>query len=267
MSSTSSRVDRSEPAVWSVRRLWATAIAFAVIPVFFTAAASAASQLLHADDASAALMIAGGAGVSAALGLLVMRVSPASLRQYGVRVPRGARAGLWFLPLPITIVLVLATQGVRVPGAVLIAYAVLTVCVAVNEEVWFRGIILAVLRGGGVRAAIIGSSIVFAVMHLANLAGGQALPEAILQLTFAALFGVAAAELAVVTGSLWPAIVWHAAWDFVNYAGGNVTTNAALAGTGAASAVILAYVLVMWRTATLHRRRTLPLGHADHLPS
>ncbi len=254
MSSTYAGVDSSGPALWPVRYRWVVAIAFAFVPVFFTAAASAASQVLQADDATAALTIAGGAAMSAALGVIVMKVSPANLRQFGFRAPQGGRAVLWFLPLLITIVLVLATQGLKVAGFVLVAYAVLTLCVAVNEEVWFRGIILAVLRGAGVRVAIIGSSVMFAVLHLANLAGGQTIPEAILQVVFAALFGVAAAELTVLTGSLWPAILWHAVWDFANYIGGNTTSSAALVGIGIACAVILAYVLVMWRAA-------------NHLPS
>ena len=245
MTNQHASIVRSEPA-WNLHRHWLIAVGFALVPVLFTAAGSAAAQIAGADEASSALIIAIGAGLSAGLGLLVMRLSPPTLRQYGFRAALGGRSVWWFLPLPISIVIVVGTQGVQVTGAVAASYAVLTIAVAVNEEVWFRGIILAVLRKGGVRVAIIGSSVLFGVLHLANLAGGTYPAAAVLQLVFAALFGVVAAELTILTGSLWPAIVWHAAWDFANFIGGNAVTSAALAGIGIVCATMLTYGVVLW---------------------
>jgi len=247
----------TDPARWALRRPVLVVIAFALIPVLFTAAASAAAQIVDAGDATAALIIAAGAGISAAAGLAVVGVSPPTIRQYGLRAPVSGRAVLWFVPLPITIVVAIATQGVQVSTSVMLSYAVLTMLVAVNEEVWFRGIILAVLRPRGVRVAVIGSSVLFGVLHLANLAGGAEPAAAALQVLFAALFGVIAAELTVISGSLWPAIAWHAAWDFVNYLGGNAATGIALTGVGIACAVMLAYAVLLWRRAVGGRRGSL----------
>src|SRR6187455_1911251 len=129
-------------AAWNLHRHWLIAVGFALVPVLFTAAGSAAAQIVGADEASSALVIALGAGLSAGLGLLVMRLSPPTLRQYGFRAALGGRSVWWFLPLPISIVIVVGTQGIQVTGAVAASYAVLTIAVAVNEEVWFRGIIL-----------------------------------------------------------------------------------------------------------------------------
>lgn len=231
---------------WKLRHHWLAAIAFGLVPVLFTAIGSAAAQIARADDASSAAIIAGAVGVSAVVGLMVMKVSPVSFPQYGFRVPRGARTAWWFLPVPITVVIAVVTQGVHLSVPAMAAYALLTIVVAVNEELWFRGIILAILRSGGVRAAVIGSSVMFGVLHLSNLAGGESLEAGILQLVFAVLFGIVAAELAVVTGSLWPAIGWHAAWDFANYVGGNAANGAALIGVGAVCAVMLVYAVALW---------------------
>lgn len=251
-------------AAWNLRRHWLVAVGFALVPVLFTAAGSAIAQIAGADEASSALIIAIGASISAGLGLLVMRLSPPTLGQYGFRAAAVGRSVWWFLPLPISIVIVVATQGVQVTGAVAAPCAVLTIAVAVNEEVWFRGIILAVLRKGGVRVAIIGSSVLFGVLHLANLAGGTDPAAAVLQIVFAALFGVVAAELTIVTGSLWPAIVWHAAWDFANFVGDNAVTSAALIGIGVVCAMMLAYAFVMWtrtRATTVRSKHPADRGH------
>lgn len=232
-------------AQWAVRRRWPVAGGFALVPVVLTAAASAVAQVAHAGESATALTLAGGAAVSALAGVIVMRTSPPSLREYGFRRPRAVSAVWWLAPLPITVVIALLSQGVHVSGQALAAYAVLTPVVAVNEEVWFRGIVLAVLRSGGVRVAVVGSSVLFAVLHLANLAGGEDPAAAVLQLVFAALFGFVAALLVVHTGSLWPAIAWHAAWDFVNYLGGNGSSAAALAGIAIACAVMGAYAIAL----------------------
>ena len=66
-----------------------------------------------------------------------------------------------------------------------------------------------------------------------------------LQLAFAGLFGLVAAQVAVLTRSLWPAVVWHALWDFTSFAGGNATTPRALVGLAVACALMLVAAVVL----------------------
>lgn len=127
-----------------------------------------------------------------------------------------------------------------------LAMLTLACAVAVNEDVWFRGIVMSVLRVAGVRTAVIGSAVLSGLFHVANVAGGEDAAAAALQVAFAALFGVVAAQLVTRTGSLWPAIVWHAAWDFVNDIGGNAMSASALVGIGAACAIMLVYAIALW---------------------
>lgn len=234
-------------ASWHVRAPWFAAIALALVPVVFTAGASAAAQLSGATEIGGALLLAAGAAASAILGLVVVRLSPPRVRDFGFRQPRRARAALWFVPAAATVLIILGTQGVRVDAPTIAAYAVLVVAVALNEETWFRGIVFAILRARSTRSAIVGSSVLFGVLHLANLAGGADLGSSILQVAFAALFGLVAAQLLVLAGSLWPAIAWHAAWNFVTFIGGDATDTRSLVGLGAACLVMLGYAVFLGR--------------------
>ncbi|WP_445997093.1 lysostaphin resistance A-like protein [Okibacterium fritillariae] len=234
-------------AVWRVRHPLVRATGWAFVPVVFTAVASAVGQVGGLGDGPASLVIAAGAALSAVVGLLVVRRSRVSLPLFGFRAPARARDALWFVPALLTVVIALATQGVGAPPSLLGAFAIMSLAVAVNEELWFRGIVLAVLRSIGTRAAIVGSALLFGVLHLANLAAGVDLGAALLQLAFAALFGLVAAQLAVLTGSLWPAIVWHAAWDVVNLSSGNEQGAAASVGLALACLIMLAYAGLLWR--------------------
>ncbi len=230
-----------------MRAPWFAAIALALVPVVFTAGASAAAQLSEATEIGGAFILAAGAAVSAILGFIVIRLSRPTLRDYGFGQPRRARAALWFVPAAATVLIILGAQGVRVDAPTLAAYAVLVVAVALNEETWFRGIVFAILRARSTRTAVVGSSVLFGVLHLANLAGGADLGSSVLQVAFAALFGLVAAQLLVLTGSLWPAIAWHAAWNFVTFIGGDATDTRSLVGLGAACLVMLGYAVFLGR--------------------
>ena len=84
--STPDRVSNHHIASWRLRAPWLAAIAFALVPVVFTAGASAASQLSEATEIDGALLLAASAAASAILGLIVMRLSRPTLRDY----PRSA---------------------------------------------------------------------------------------------------------------------------------------------------------------------------------
>ena len=120
---------------------------------------------------------------------------PPSLHDYGFRTPSKLRSAWCSVPPILTLPIIAATAGVHVSAPSLLAFAVLAITVTVNEEVWFRGVVLAVLRPHGARVAIVGTSLLFGIPHLTNLLDGESLAVAGLQLAFAVLFGVVAAEL------------------------------------------------------------------------
>lgn len=143
--------------------------------------------------------------------------------------------------------IVFAATGYGVDGALVPGFAWLAIAAGFNEEIWYRGLVLSLFRSRGTRPAIVVSSILFGVLHLVNLAGGKSVLYAVLQLGFAALFGFVCAELYAVTGSLWPAILWHLTYDFTAYIGGDALTSAALVGLVLQVALLGAYAGWLWR--------------------
>ena len=86
---------------------------------------------------------------------------------------------------------------------------VLFIFVGINEELFFRGFVMTVLKPTGSRAMIVlFSSLLFGVMHLGN-------PNitffAVLNI---ALVGVLFALLFIRTGNLWAPIGYHITWNF-----------------------------------------------------
>lgn len=139
------------------------------------------------------------------------------------------------------------TAGINVTGAELLAYAVLTVAVGFNEEIWFRGLAQAALRRLGTRAAILGGSLLFGVLHLSNAAGGKSPLYLVLQAVYAFEVGAALAAIVAITRSLWVGICWHFLYDLTAFSTGDVLTGNALVGVAIMMALLAAYIGWLWR--------------------
>ncbi len=231
------------------RRPWLRALIPALVPVLLTSVGFGYAQARHLDDRHTYLVAAAAVTAAAVLGLLRMARSRPTLASFGIRGPaRGSgRRVLWFLPIALGPILVAASTGLSVDRALIPGFLWLAAAAAVSEEVWYRGLLMATLRPLGERTAIVGSAVIFGVLHLANLLGGASPTYAVLQLLFAALFGLVAALLVSHTGSLWPAIAWHFAHDAVTYLGGDALTATTLGVLAVECAVLTAYAVVLWR--------------------
>lgn len=129
---------------------------------------------------------------------------------------------LWFFPIVISELLgfligVQFTQGI-IYYFVLIIF---TIFVGISEELFFRGIILEILSKKSQKYAIVVSSILFSFLHLTNLAGGIEMKYAILQVIFAFIFAIVAAQITILTKSIVTAIIWHFTHDLIAFATGN----------------------------------------------
>ncbi|SDD67701.1 CPBP family intramembrane glutamic endopeptidase [Auraticoccus monumenti] len=82
--------------------------------------------------------------------------------------------------------------------ALVTTFVMLSFLVPLGEELLFRGVLMRGLLRYGAVVAVLGSSVVFALFHGFNLA----LPTAL-------VVGIAAAEVARRSGSIWPAVVVH----------------------------------------------------------
>lgn len=232
--------------IWPVRRPLLVAIGLALIPVVCTAGGSAAAQLLALPDGDARFVIAGAVAVSVLIGLLVAVFAKPTLYDFGFRAPEHLPA-VWFgLPAAAVVVVTLLASGIVVTTPIAqVGILSLVVAVAANEELFFRGLVFAVCRGP--HAAVVVSTVLFAILHLASVAGGVSPLYAVLQVAFAALFGLVAALVRLHTGSLWIPIAFHALYDGVSYLGGDALTTTTLIGTAASCAILAVWSVVMWR--------------------
>lgn len=85
--------------------------------------------------------------------------------------------------------------------------------IALNEEIFFRGIVLEGLRPQGWRNAIIGSALLFGFAHAVNIVAGAHAAFTVMQIAATTAGGVTLAALRIRSGSLWPVVALHVALD------------------------------------------------------
>ncbi|MDO9695151.1 MAG: CPBP family intramembrane metalloprotease [Candidatus Latescibacteria bacterium] len=163
-------------------------------------------------------------------------------REAGLTVAPQPRTWLVFLPLAVipALMLVFSEFGPATAGRLLFLAAV-ALMTGFAEEVVFRGVAVHALLPGGVLRAALLSSVIFGLLHLANLAAGAEPVATGLQVVFAGLFGFAAAAPRLVTGTLWPLVAIHALQDFLAFwsAGGLAEKATLKAGEVVAPLVIM----------------------------
>ena len=249
-------------AAWQTRRPWLWAIVVGLGGLILTAFGSGFSQARHLDPLSATYAQAAFVALSAIAGLVIMWRTRPSLADYGFRFPLHVDRGLWLLPLVAVPVVLVAFVGIQVTPTQAVAYGVLAVCVGFNEEIWFRGLLLATLRRLGTRRAIIGASVVFGALHLTNFFAGRPPLYLGLQFAFACLVGFVLAEIVAITGSLWVGIAWHFLYDWAAFSTGDELTTAALTGIATTTALLAAFAVWLWHKLPAEDRQPamIPAG-------
>ena len=109
--------------------------------------------------------------------------------------------------------------------------------VALNEELFYRGVLLPLLRPCGLRSAVLWSAVAFGASHLVNLVSGAYPPFVVMQVAATTAGGVALGALRVRSGSLWPPLIVHLLIDWIA-----VST---LTGPATSSPILLP-VLFLW---------------------
>lgn len=224
---------------------------YAFVPLLFAVAAGVVVAISKADQTQTMLVQTASFTLSIAAGLALMGRSGRPLSEYGFFSSQGNnRELMWFIPL------LLVEAGafmVGFRGGITLTYVavalVFTISVGVNEELYFRGLVLKALSAKGIRFAIIVSSLIFGVVHLANLAGGADVLYTFLQVLFSALFGLVCAEIVVKSKGLLVAIIWHFVHDLIGYVTVPELSTTALVVLGSQCAVLLGYAAYLWGKA------------------
>lgn len=114
--------------------------------------------------------------------------------------------------------------------------------VALNEELFYRGVLLPLLRPLGLRQAVTWTAVAFGASHLANLVSGAYPPFVAMQVAATTAGGIALAALRLRSASLWPPLLVHVVVDWIA-----VST---LTGPATSSPILLP-VLFAWLGANL----------------
>jgi hypothetical protein len=240
-------------------RVVIAAIGYALIPVFALTLAGAVAGMADAQghplSGSMAMLVQIVAMLAAiGAGMLLAR------RYGGLRGVGFARPGerwlakvCWLAPIvAVEAAAFLPGLDVAETGVPLLLLAAFCAVVGVHEELYFRGLVATCLRRYGWRIMAGGSALLFGIGHAAQaLSGAESRTYVIAQIGFAFLFGIVALEIVALTGSLWPAIVWHAVHDFIaiRLAVDSVTGIAGVA-YAIQTVILVALAIVWWKPAS-----------------
>ncbi|HWI52750.1 MAG TPA: CPBP family intramembrane glutamic endopeptidase, partial [Symbiobacteriaceae bacterium] len=127
-------------------------------------------------------------------------------REVGFTRPSRWR-NLHLAAIPLVAVLALLPGVSEVPAAKFIPYALLALLMAVQREVWFRGILFRVLVPAcGARRAVTLSALLFGLAQGIDFLGGAAPGVTLVKALAAALFGYVLGALRLRTRTLWPGV-------------------------------------------------------------
>lgn len=130
------------------------------------------------------------------------------------------------------------------------AYLSLWIAVGFNEEIWFRGLLLAALRGRGDRFAIVAGAVIFALLHLGNIFTGQPVVYIVGQQALALLVGIVLAGMVIACRSLWIGIIWHAVYDYAAWLTGDSFDTAGLISLFGTLALLAVQAVWWWPRTT-----------------
>lgn len=181
-------------------------------------------------------------------------------RRAGFRPAVSARSLLLAWPIALLVLLIALTTRYRAWEAGLLADVAVVYLVGFHEEAIFRGVLLRGFGSWGPLRAVLGSALVFAVLHGNNiLTGDQGVADTVQQVLFALMVGVVYGAVRVRTTSLWLLVLLHGTTDLLGVlaqgtdagsggtGGSGGTTAGALVGLLIAAVPLVVYALWLLR--------------------
>jgi len=167
----------------------------------------------------------------------------------------GVSARSWGLLWPLWLITALsAIQGFADPDAgSLLGWLAISAAIGFGEEGVFRGLVIAALGPDQPRRAVLVSSLLFGLLHLAGLLAPVDYRYILAQAVAACCLGLVLGSVRLLAGSIWPGIIAHTAIDFFGLAAAGSVMNAmdfsiatliALLGSAIVS---LVWGTVLWR--------------------
>lgn len=238
---------------FSQKHPYFTVVLAGLLCTFMTALGMAFSQIRELDTLNTYLAVTGFLAVSVIIGLILMKKSDGGLGEYGISRGKAgtSKKVVWYLPIFLIEILPVAVYGFQELDSVITTaiFLLYTLAVGINEEIYFRGIALKVLKIKGNKKAVVGASVIFGVFHAVNLLNGKNILYIVLQVAFAFLVGLVLAEIVCITGSLIGVIAWHTTHDFIAYSTGDALDTKGLIILSVQVVVLLGYSVYLWKAA------------------
>ena len=159
----------------------------------------------------------------------------------------GEKSFFYTVPLILVLVVILIGNRGLDMGSVSDLLWMLIMQVAVVgliEETFFRGFMLRVLLGKGVKQAVMLTSVLFAITHAIQLLSGQSVQETILQIIYAFVVGLVLALLIVHKQSILITIGFHGLNNFLNFMGNR---ESPLFYAYIILAILLVTAIILWK--------------------
>ena len=121
-----------------------------------------------------------------------------------------------------------------------------TICIAVSEELVYRGILLnGFMKNNTKVKSIVYSAIFFSLLHAVNAFAGFSISSVLIQLLNTFIHGLAMGCLMVKTKNLFPFIIFHFIWDFVMLSSSFAKENAIVILIVLISDIIISFILLI----------------------
>ncbi len=134
--------------------------------------------------------------------------------------PLGAK-WMWSIPIVLGVIVLVAIDWAQISalsGSYLLWLAIGTLLVGFNEEIVYRGLSVVAFRGAYKEVQVwLLTSILFGLLHGANVFLGQPLVPTVQQIVLAFVLGSVFYVVRRVTGSLAVLMILHALWDFGSF--------------------------------------------------
>ena len=236
-----------------IKHPYIAAILIALLCTFMTALGSAVPQIIGLDIDMQLVVTTFFLIISVSIGLIIIKKTNIKFFNYGFRMnEKNSYRKVWYyIPLILIEIIPIAFVGFssNITSMQYITLLFFTIAIGFNEEIYFRGIVFNFLLVKSRKIAIVLSSVIFGILHLANAFNGKNLVYLVLQVFFAFLVGIVLAEIVSVTKSLWLVIIWHASHDYIaNITGDNLDSKALIALV-LQVIILLIYSICIWKSS------------------
>ena len=241
----------------NIRKRVITTIAAMVTVLIFFSLQGAAVVALKLTGTAARLIPALVLWVLVGAAFVFVKIIKMPLSEVGFRAPqKGALKKLFFLIPLIAVGLSGIIGGIDFSQGIGYIFACLcyVLAIAVSEEMFFRGIICNIWKNSGYKKAILISAALFGACHALQAMANPDLLQTILAICFAFFYGIAFAQIYLLTKSILPGIIIHAFHDFCSFIGNSVGNEADVI-LGAVQTILILIFICVIHFCNFHKRK------------